>query len=786
MSFGLPNEGDLDWADPVNDSIEATRSDAATAKADSASARDTATAAYLMAQNAKEFVEAPTDEQIATKMEEVGSATRTALTASTEAAIAANFITPQMYDAKGDGRTVADAVLVSGQSKVQSATANYTSADVGKRIVVLPAPGSSQATFATTITARTSATEVATASPAPYSGTGLESTCASDDTVALQAWLSATTTMKRWLPAGIYGFSAGLTLGGWYAVECGAGSTLKVMAQIAAPTGWPGSARTVPTAISTSFTTLNTSLASWRGGVLDTSDLCTDGFTLKWVRTYVVDSLMVRGVRGSTGVQARMFSFGDAQTSGSTYQISVRNCLGWRDFGMVPTSATALAVGGTAESVGLFFDANCTDSQVDGRTTMMGSQVGFDTYGGNIVHIGSHAWSRATIGWMDYAFDDHAGHNHYISTYADTPKVTGYRLRGSYYTCVGITTYNNSAYGLDNTIAVIELDNPSSGHAFLGVKGDGADSSHRLATIFRKADGTIPSVPYPTSGIVGLNTVLVPKDTTPSRTSYTITADQGIFSSDAFKFIEVNSSSTVTITLDSGNRLVDGNVVDYQQIGAGQVAFVAGSGVTLHSAGGFKTRTKWSTVRLRRIAADEYLLTGDVVPDRWSSLATGEETHARLLNNSGALSNPTGQIRFNFFTAQKTEAITALAAYSGTTAASGLTLCRMGIWSVDSSGNLTLVASTASDTALFVATNTRYSKALSATFNKVAGTRYAFGILQVGTTAANFHGALIQSSQSLTAPIVGALVSGQADLPASVSVGSLSANGALPYAEMAP
>jgi hypothetical protein len=61
----------------------------------------------------------------------------------------------------------------------------------------------------------------------------------------------------------------------------------------------------------------------------------------------------------------------------------------------------------------------------------------------------------------------------------------------------------------------------------------------------------------------------------------------------------------------------------------------------------------------------------------------------------------------------------------------GATLQRVGIDTIDGSGNLTLAASTASDTNLWIA-QAAYTKALlSSTFSKVACTRYAIGIIYV-------------------------------------------------------
>lgn len=114
----------------------------------------------------------------------------------------------------------------------------------------------------------------------------------------------------------------------------------------------------------------------------------------------------------------------------------------------------------------------------------------------------------------------------------------------------------------------------------------------------------------------------------------------------------------------------------------------------------------------------------------------------------------------------------------GTAAGATPTLCRYGLYSVDASGNLTLVGSTVNDTTLFAGTHTVYEKAMSASVDIVAGQRYACGVLVVTAAAApSFLGATVPTAGGATigleAPVRFGSVSGQADLPASVAVGSV-------------
>ncbi|XTP37072.1 hypothetical protein ACORG1_13020 [Mycobacterium sp. TJFP1] len=171
------------------------------------------------------------------------------------------------------------------------------------------------------------------------------------------------------------------------------------------------------------------------------------------------------------------------------------------------------------------------------------------------------------------------------------------------------------------------------------------------------------------------------------------------------------------------------------------------------------------------------------------SLTTGEATMSRNYVSSTACSTGNEMLRLTYFTARKTETINSVRVPTGGTAAAATpTLCRIGIYSVDGSGNLTLVASTANDTALFAASNTAYTKTLSSPFSKVAGTRYAVGVLVVtGGTAPTLTGqSALHTGEGDQAPKLFSTVLSQTDLPASVSAGSIGATGHRHYVVLAP
>jgi hypothetical protein len=178
-------------------------------------------------------------------------------------------------------------------------------------------------------------------------------------------------------------------------------------------------------------------------------------------------------------------------------------------------------------------------------------------------------------------------------------------------------------------------------------------------------------------------------------------------------------------------------------------------------------------------ADPESVATGDL-------LTTGEETMSRIgLTNAAAVAPVSGQLRFTHFTARKSETTTQVRVYSGGTAAAATpTLCRIGLWLIDSSGGGTLVASTANDTTLFAAANTAYTRSWSTPYAKIGGQRYAIAPLVVSaTTMPTFPGqSIVMASEANQPPAICNALSGQTDLPASFLVGSLTISGHRMYA----
>ena len=168
-------------------------------------------------------------------------------------------------------------------------------------------------------------------------------------------------------------------------------------------------------------------------------------------------------------------------------------------------------------------------------------------------------------------------------------------------------------------------------------------------------------------------------------------------------------------------------------------------------------------VGVRPVSSAPYLLT------------TGEEAYSREIITNTSITLITGRVHLIFWTARKagtTSNVVFLSAAAGATN----TLARIGVYSVDAAGALTLVGSSASDTALFTVANTRIVKALSSPFARVLGQRYATALLCVGGTMPSVGGRASggqTQSEWFQAPMLTAGATA-ADLPATIPLASLS------------
>jgi hypothetical protein len=183
--------------------------------------------------------------------------------------------------------------------------------------------------------------------------------------------------------------------------------------------------------------------------------------------------------------------------------------------------------------------------------------------------------------------------------------------------------------------------------------------------------------------------------------------------------------------------------------------------------------------RLAALVPTTELIVGEATMDRSTGLADAQQLQASVLS-------------LHYFTAKKTDRVATVRMITGSFAAAATpTLARIGIYSVAPNGDLTLVGSTANDTALFAAAFTLYQKPLTTPFVKVAGQRYAVGPVVVSAAAmpSLLGGVYPQSGVTdallAVAPRITGAISAT-DLPASILGTSIVATRRHGYAELLP
>lgn len=97
-------------------------------------------------------------------------------------------------------------------------------------------------------------------------------------------------------------------------------------------------------------------------------------------------------------------------------------------------------------------------------------------------------------------------------------------------------------------------------------------------------------------------------------TARTLTAGATLVASDANTAVDYNSSSAgnITVPSDSTTLFAVGTVIEFSQLGTGQVTLVPASGVTLRSAGTLKTRVQYSVIAMRKLSSNTWLVSGDL------------------------------------------------------------------------------------------------------------------------------------------------------------------------------
>lgn len=91
------------------------------------------------------------------------------------------------------------------------------------------------------------------------------------------------------------------------------------------------------------------------------------------------------------------------------------------------------------------------------------------------------------------------------------------------------------------------------------------------------------------------------------------TADYTLVLADGGKSIDLTKGTAATVTIPPASSVAFpvGTVIEVWQGGAGQVTVAAGGGVTLRAPSGAKTAAQYAVVRVRKVAADTWVLSGN-------------------------------------------------------------------------------------------------------------------------------------------------------------------------------
>ncbi len=173
------------------------------------------------------------------------------------------------------------------------------------------------------------------------------------------------------------------------------------------------------------------------------------------------------------------------------------------------------------------------------------------------------------------------------------------------------------------------------------------------------------------------------------------------------------------------------------------------------------------TISDERLSANVPLLPAMTMA--WNQPSTAIETLPRMTVSFLVLTS--GATLHSFFTPLITLTVSQITMLSGNTLASGLTLARIGLFTYDeATGIATLVARTASDTTLFTATRTAYTRLFDttggfpSTYTLQAGVRYGVGLLCIGTTMPTIQGNAGLAEMSALTPRLSAIRTSQSDL----------------------
>jgi len=172
-------------------------------------------------------------------------------------------------------------------------------------------------------------------------------------------------------------------------------------------------------------------------------------------------------------------------------------------------------------------------------------------------------------------------------------------------------------------------------------------------------------------------------------------------------------------------------------------------------------------------------------------LATGEATYRRGDVIAANVTSNTQLLRLVYLTSQKSFTTTQVRVLGGAAAAAATpTRCEIGLFEINAAGDGTRVALIENDTSLFAASNSTYTRSWLASYNVVAGQRYALSWLVVTAVAApTYSGVLLTVPMDVEAAFplrVTGRLNNQTTTPASFTAASVIGSNTRPYGVILP
>lgn len=200
------------------------------------------------------------------------------------------------------------------------------------------------------------------------------------------------------------------------------------------------------------------------GGLLDCNDKADNGLYLRFFRDPTIRD--VRVFRPNS----HAIILGDPTATSTSYGAKVQNAHVHR-----------LATGAVpAGSYGIWTQY-ATDSEIN-VAEVVGQDVGIRNDQGNNRFIQAHVWGYS--GHVPTTCFDDNNDGSWTDCFADTPSTYGYHLRQANSSLLRPRVFNNSIYGVDNTMIACQVEAAASAFVSIGGRFNGADNSHRIAQDF--------------------------------------------------------------------------------------------------------------------------------------------------------------------------------------------------------------------------------------------------------------------------------------------------------------